>query len=338
MAAQKVSIYDIAQIAGISAGSVSKILNGKGNFSEKTRSYVLEIARREGYVPNEAAQNLRTKNTKTVGIITPNVSNEFYGNIIVQAEEALRSEGYVSYIANHHNDRDIEAEIVSSFMRRRVDGLLLVGGHRGFDPAAAQLDVPVVCVDRGIEEGPRNVFVGNDVEAMVLDAVGALLGLGCERVAFLSVVPFVGGKADRRLAGYRKALAEAGIRLDKNLILEGRPVHPHDPAETILDAFLDEGYGTDGVVAVGDRVAVGALASLEKHGLVPGQDVAVIGMDNTIYSQIARPSISTIERHIDQMAACAVEQLLLMMEGKGPAQHEIIVGHEVVERETTMRR
>ena len=339
MAPKQPSIYDIAQIAGISAGSVSKILNGKGSFSEKTRAAVLEIARREGYVANVAARNLRTQSTKTVGIVTPDVSNEFYSSIILHAEEALRGKGYISYIANHHNEAEREAEIVADLVRRRVDGLLLVGGHRSFDPAGMGVDVPVACVDRGVAKGPKAAFAGNDVGGITRDATTTLLDHGCTRVAFLSVIPFAGSKADRRLAGYKEALADAGIALDKNLILEGPSGHARPAlAEGILGACLDDGHEVDGVVCMGDRVAVHAITELSRRGIAVGRDVLVIGMDNSVYTRFARLRISSVERHVDQLASRAVEQLLPMMAGEEPQSKRVIVPHEIVERETTRGR
>ena len=107
-------------------------------------------------------------------------------------------------------------------------------------------------------------------------------------------------------------------------------------AEELVSACLDAGVTFDGVVALGDRVALGVVNALKAHGLRAGRDVRVIGMDNSIYSRICTPPISTVKRHTDEMAERGVEALLAMMGGEAPRETRIVVMHEVVERATTL--
>lgn len=335
--AQRTSIYDIAKLAGISAGSVSKILNGKGNFSQKTRDRVMAIAREQGYVANFAAKSLREASTHSVGIITPDVSNEFFSSIVLSAEVKLREQGYTSYICNTGGDARVEADCLRGLKQRQVDGFLFVGGGHAPDGKEVGSRMPAVCVDRDGTGDDLCVEVQNDVAGMTYDATRALLSHGCRRIAYLNVFHGQFHKTDTRYVGYARALAEVGIEPDDRLLLDG----PHRKksyveAEELVDGLLDGGVAFDGIVAIGDRIAVGAVNSLQKHGIAVGGEVRVIGMDDTLYTRIMRPTISTIDRHADVLAADAALALLAMLRGEAPASKRIVVPHDVIERETTL--
>jgi LacI family transcriptional regulator len=107
-------------------------------------------------------------------------------------------------------------------------------------------------------------------------------------------------------------------------------------AEEIVDALLDEGQCFDGIMAVGDRIAVGAINALRKRGVAVGSEVRVIGMDNTLYTRIMSPTISTIDRHTDVLAQDSAMALLAMLEGERPVGDKVVVPHRVIERETTL--
>jgi LacI family transcriptional regulator len=142
------SIYDIARLADISAGSVSKILNGKGHFSDATRKRVRDIAAQQGYVANFAAKSLRELRSHSVGIITPDVSNEFFSSIVLDAEIALRERGYTSYICNFSNDASVEEACVRGLRQKQVDAFLFVGGGGAVSRELVGESTPVACVDR----------------------------------------------------------------------------------------------------------------------------------------------------------------------------------------------
>ena len=165
-----------------------------------------------------------------------------------------------------------------------------------------------------------------------------LFAHGCQRVALASVSASLYRTEEHdQAAGYYRYLSEHGIRLDKNLVLEG----PHRQtslveAAQLAGACLDAGHGFDGVVALGDRVALGVVNALKERGVAVGTDVRVIGMDDSIYSRVSSPAISTVRRNTGQLAEKGVEALLALLAGEEPAQTRVVVPHEVVERATTL--
>ena len=338
MAKRSVSIYDIAQLAGVSTATVSNVLNNKGSYSTKTRDLVLRIAREQGYVANFAAKSLREASTKTVALLTPDVSNDFFSTLVLKAEGLLRAEGYTSYICNTANDDEREAEYLRNLISKQVDGIVFIGGVTR-TPVVLASDVPVVHIDHvGASGMSREVYVGNDMPQVSYDMTKTLFDHGCTQVALVSVsASFYRTAEHDQAAGYYRYLEDHGVRLDKNLVLEGshRQTSLIEAAE-LVDACLEAGYTFDGVVALGDRVALGVVNALKARNVNVGHDVRVIGMDDSIYSRISTPTISTVRRNTSEMAERGVQALLAMLKNEELAEKRIVVPHEVIERTTTL--
>lgn len=339
MAKRTVSIHDIADLAGVSTATVSNVLNGKGRVSEKTRERVLAVAREQGYVPNFAAKSLREGSTHSIGIITPDVSNEFYSSIVLGVETGLHEAGYDSYICNSSNDADREHDYVRGLVQKQVDGFVLVGGSADFEASEFDDDMPIVLIDRDastVSAGAYHVTVGNDVHALVGSMVETLAAHGCERIAFLMVTLRQEDATGRvRFDGYRDALERLGLSLREELVL--RTPH-HDKsyveAERTVTRLVSSGEPFDGIVCMGDRVALGAVQGLKASGLVPGKDVLVMGMDDMLFCRMTTPTISSARRNTDVMAQEGANALLKLLKSE-PAQ-DVVVPYEVVERETTL--
>lgn len=338
MAKRSVSIYDIAKLAGVSTATVSNVLNQKGSYSAKTRDLVLGIAREQGYVANFAAKSLREASTKTIALLTPDVSNDFFSTLVLKVEGLLRAAGYASYICNTANDDEREDEYVRGLISKQVDGIVYIGGATS-EPIQVAADLPVVHIDHTGSTGmSREVYVGNDMAKLSYDMTSTLFAHGCEHVALVSVsASLYHSRGHDQVSGYYDCLADHNVTLDKNLVLEG----PHRQtslieAAELVGECLDAGYVFDGVVALGDRVALGVVNALKARGVAVGTDVRVIGMDDSIYSRISSPAISTVRRNTDEMAERSVEALLAMLRGEQPEQTNIVVPYEVIERATTL--
>ena len=338
MKRRSVSIQDVAKIAGVSTATVSNVLNNKGNYSDATKQRVLDVAREQGYVANFAARSLRQASTKTVAILTPDVSNDFFSSMVLMAENQLHEAGYASYICNTASDPEREEGYVRDLLAKQVDGLVFIGGITRMSIDAPR-DIPAVHIDHTGTLGMKHeVHVGNDLELMGFDATEALLARGCEHIALVSVSASHYHSAEPgQVVGYRRCLEAHGVRLDKNLILEG----PHKQASIIeaaelVKACLDNGYAFDGAIALGDRVALGTVNALKERGIAVGTAVRVIGMDDSIYSRISSPTISTINRHTDEMVTRGINALLALMRGEESEAAGIVVPHEIVERATTL--
>lgn len=334
-----VSVYDIAELTGVSATTVSNVLNGRGRFSNKTRDLVLKVAQEQGYVVNLAARGLHSGRSHTAGIITTDVSNDYFSSIVLEIERLMRTSGYTSFICNTLYDPDQLVAYVQELRQRNSDGIFIVGGTAP-DNLAALTSQPLVLIDF-YSNGtlPANsVTVRTDLFQATADQVVTLARHGCRRIVFLLLdAPGSYRPGHPIYQGYRAGLAACGLPLYEELELIGphRKKSRMESRELVLD-LIDSGAEFDGVLAVGDRQALGAVEALQERGLTPGHDVRVIGLDNSLYSQLYTPSISTVERNTDEMARVGAKAMLAMIEGKEPDAHEFTIPHRIIERATTL--
>ncbi|WP_058270344.1 LacI family DNA-binding transcriptional regulator [Olsenella massiliensis] len=335
-----VSIYDIAKVCGVSAATVSNVLNDRGRFSQRTKRSVLKAANDLGYAPNLTARSLRVASTKTVAIITPDVCNDFFSNIVLHIERGMYLKGYASYIANSSYRSSVVNEYLQNLYQRGIDGYFLVG-YTGEEDFSIIADKPCALLDYTGPSRPDQYFLAvNDIGAMIRDQVRVLADRGCTRIA-LSVIntddSFSQGGSLYNV--FRDALQKNGLHFNPQLLLSG----PHlkssrrDSYERVSKA-LSSGLAIDGIAAIGDRLALGALEAVRDHGLKVGHDVKVMGIDDSLYSQISHPAISTISRNTNQLAMSCVEAMSDMLEGIELPCHEIVIPHKVIERESTLER
>lgn len=334
-----VSVYDIAQLTGVSATTVSNVLNGRGRFSKKTRDLVLKVADEQGYVVNLAARGLHSGRSHTAGIITTDVSNDYFASIVLELERLMRASGYTSFICNTMYDPNQLVAYVQELRQRNSDGLFIVGGTAP-DNLATLTSQPLVLIDFYSSGAlPVNsATVRTDLFQSTSDQVTVLARYGCQRIAILLLdAPRNYRPGHPIYQGYRAGLAACGLPFDSELEIVG----PHlkksriESRELVLD-LIDREVVFDGIVAVGDRQALGAVEALQERGLVPGQDVRVIGLDNSLYSQLYTPAISTVERNTDEMARAGAKAMLAMIEGKEPETREFTIPYRIIERATTL--
>lgn len=334
---QSVSVHDVARVAGVSATTVSNALNGRGSMSEATRRRVLAIAREMGYVPNLAAQSLRGAKSATVGIVVSDIGDQLMAEVVTGIETALWDAGYTCYICVTHNDASREGACLKRLCQRQVEGLVLVNGHGHPELGMLSEGLPVVFVDPTQRLGHVNtVYVASDWHAMIVDGVRALAAHGCERIALVNAFASMHAEDDVSVGALHDALDGLGLRLDRNLLLLGNSGGPREEGRRLVGRCFDEGNRPDGIACLGYPVALGAYDAMRERGLVPGRDALVINVGGTPDADMISPSLSSLERHACQMADRAAEALLAMMAGKEPPSREVLVSHEVVERESTL--
>lgn len=333
-----ISIRDIARIVGVSTATVSNALNGKGHCSEKTRSAVLEVARREGYVTNLAAKGLRQAKSHSIGIITPDVSNEFFSSLVLNIESFMHTKGYTSFICNTANNPEHSATYVRDMVQRNIDGFVFIGG-RGGEESKLIGETPTVFIDHLVLDRPaRSFYIENDLKRMTAGQTELLIRHGCKRIAFLVIDRHHTRIEDNEnFQGFASAIRAASLVLDRNLIFMGSHQQPSRlEATELVSQALNDGITFDGIVAVGDRPAIGAIAALEERGIAVGSEVKVIGTDNSPYSMLYKPSLSTVDRNVDMMARSGVNALAAMLDGTELSATEAVIPHRIVERATTL--
>lgn len=338
---KQLSMKDIARLAGVSIATVSRVINNNGRFSEETRQRVQRIIDENHYVANMAAKSLRESRTKTIGMIVPDISNDFFSTIALHTEQMLSQHGYSVFVCNTADDFDRETRYFRSLASKRVDGIVCISGSRALSENILPSNIPIVCVDRypeGITRIPR--VCSDDVHGGEL-ATEHLLQRGCHHIVFLTSLASDLNKTNREI-GYIKALTRWGIPFDATYCLRVTGKRPTmEEAASLVSQFMETNKPFDGIFAASDHAAVGALMALKHSGRNVPEDVKIIGFDDSIYSRLTSPTISSIQRFPEQLAHKGCEVLLQELENTGESQEpiptETIVPVSLVMRESTQQ-
>jgi LacI family transcriptional regulator len=315
---QAASAKQVAELAGVSLTTVSRVLRGRGAdaISPVTRQRVIAAAAEVGYRPNGLALALRRGVTETIGLIVPDISDAYFHQIARGVEDVVQRAGYGLLLTNTDRVPEREVVAVNMLLDKRVDGVIFAGGGISGD---AHLDAVAWGRTRVVVIGPHDLdapAVRVDDAAAIQEAVGYLAGLGRARILCLA------GREDwlvsrDRLAGYRKGVRGFGLVADDALISFGG-FGRADATARVRNAIA-AGVAFDGVVAFNDYCAIGALAALREAGLEVPRDVAVIGCDDIPEAELM--DLSSISFSQYEMGRAAAELLLSDPAAAPPATH-----------------
>lgn len=312
MSSREPTLADVAELAGVSLTTVSRVLNNRGYLSEKTKKNVADAIETLGYRPNSLARALHGKRTQTVGLIVPAVSLPFFGELAVEVENALADAGYRILICNSMGRADREREYLSLLVGNRVDGIIS-GAHNEGLGEYDTIRMPLVTIDRELSPSIPNVRCANE-EAGTM-ATRALIEGGCRHPLLLTSRS---GPRNLREAGYRAEIERAGLTPRVVTVPFDTPT-PQRFA-MVRDA-LDEARATapvDGVFATDDLAAAEVLEWARTRNLSVPADLSIIGFDGTETMRRALPHLATIRQPIEDIARAAVSILLDQIEGKAP--------------------
>ncbi|MFE9939946.1 MULTISPECIES: LacI family DNA-binding transcriptional regulator [Streptomyces] len=329
------TIHDVAREAGVSRGTVSRVLNGGHYVSPAAAEAVDAAIRRTGYVVNRHARSLITGRSDSVGFLLTEPQERFFEdpnfNVLLRGcTQALAAHDIplLLMIAGTQAER---RRIVRYITAGHVDGVLLVSSHSG-DPVAEELraaGVPLVACGKPIGLGSKVSYVAADDRDGARDMVRHLLGLGRRRVGVVTGPLDTPGGVER-LAGYKEVLAEAGLGIDERLIVSGD--YSRASGEAGAERLLAGAPDMDAVFVASDLMAQGVLAALHRAGRRVPQDVAVGGFDDSQAAVAASPGLTTIRQPWDRISSEMVRVLLAQVGGEDPAT--VILPTELVKRES----
>ena len=283
------SIRDIAEIAGVSVATVSRVLNKKGKYSATTEKRVLAVVNSCGYISNMSAKSLREARSHTVGLIVPNVTNAFFSQLAYSIETELFQRNYSVFICNSGTDADKERDYFRTLIGKCVDGILCISDLNEIPSDILDRGVPIVCIDRRPVVDRAVPWVGNDDRAAAFNATELLIRKGCRHILFISSHHSAYTRFDRD-KGYRQALEAHGIPADENYSMRRPGIDP-TPIETevMVYDFVQKGLPLDGIIASSEPAALGTLYALKRAGLRVPQDVKIVSFDSTLYSLLTDP-------------------------------------------------
>jgi LacI family transcriptional regulator len=310
-----VTLDQVADAAGVSPSTVSRVLNRSAKVSEAKRRVVEETVARLNFQLNPLARGLALGRSMSIGVVTQAMDSPFYGEAMRGVEDALDGTGFLPLFISGHWSESVEARCLQMLQARRVDGVVVLHGRLSdTDLMRVAERVPVVVTGRRLQ-GPQLLsFSIADFDGAV-QATQHLLELGHRVIAHLGG-PDSHPDAMERMAGYRHALEQAGIAFDARLVAQGE-LHEQSGA-VVMQRLLDSAPPFTAVFAANDQMAFGAQLALRRGGLRVPQDVSLVGFDDLPVSAFMMPPLTTVRQPARDIGRIAVQGMLALIEGRKP--------------------
>lgn len=332
---KQISLKEIAEICGVSTATVSRVINQNGRFSKETDEKVREVIKQYGYRPNQIAKGLRTNKVDTIGVIVPDITNEFFSTLILALQERLFQGDYSCVIFNTNESVEIERQCVASMTALNISGVVSVNGKLELSKLLPT-NTPVVYIDRKPEEiayRKHAMFLSSDHEYGAYLAGKELAACGCRRVGCITALPD-SSTTQMRNAGFSAACREFGMEMPEDLIFSPPEISNRSSYE-IVSKILVEKRQFDGLFCQTDWLAIGALEALLDHGIQVPEQVQLVGFDDTRASQIARLPLTTIHQPSKELGVQTAAAILKMANGYMPEGLVQRLPVELIRRETT---
>jgi LacI family transcriptional regulator len=319
-----VTLKDVARLSGVSAMTVSRVINGGERVSPQTRQRVEQAIAELGYVPSRVARGLIRQKTHTLALIVPDVANPFFTLIVRGAEDVARRADYRMILCDTRADLTIERDVIEEMIAHRVEGIAIApvsDRSRGHLRRLSKYGVPFVLIDRTVPGVDSDVVVG-DSAGGARRLLEHLIGLGHRRIGLIVESDEVSTARDRR-EGYEQALRAAGLPVDPTLIVR---------------ATVDPGGGFDGmrrlleleqpptaVFTVNNLVALGAIEAVRAQGLEVPDDIALVCFDDIEYASRLYPFLTVMAQPAETLGALGTQLLLDRVEGRARDDSRVVV-------------
>jgi LacI family transcriptional regulator len=307
MKSSQVTIKDIAKALGISPSTVSRALKDHPDISPRTRKAVKELAERLHYEPNAIALSLRSKSSKTIAVILPQIVHYFFSSVINGIEEVAYDAGYTVIICQSNEDYTKEKEIVHTLLSKRVDGILASVSKTttNFDHflEIQKSNVPIVFYDRVLNLPNSDRVIVDDYTGSY-KAVEHLIKMGCKRIAHLATSQDLLIGRNRK-NGYIQAMKDNNLEIDEEIILR---CDTDKHAQKCIPYLLSLQKTIDGIFAVNDLTAITAMYIIKRSGYKIPDDIAIVGFSNSVYSSMTDPPLTSVEQQGYEMGkrACSL--------------------------------
>lgn len=323
------TIKDVAERAGVSVTTVSRVLNNRGYISEATRKKVYKAMEELDYQPNEVARSLFRKRSNIIGLIVPTVAHPFFAELTAYVETYAYSRGYKVLVCNSQLDASKEQEYIWMLRRNQVDGIIMAS-HTLEVEEYKKLSLPVVTFERFISN--RIPYVTSDNYQGGKLAVELLLARGCKKIAHMCGSLHLDMLANQRHRAFVDVAEQRNVpyftvETDIN-------VFEMDKYEQLLADLMRQHPDIDGLFLNSDIMAIAAVKVCRKLGKRIPEDVKIVGYDDVAIASLVSPQITTIRQPLAEMSKLSVKLIENMVEGK-QVKVENCLPVELVERETT---
>jgi len=307
----KMTIKDIAKTAGISYSSVSRALNGLKGVSEETRQKVRDIAEQMDYSPNAVARGLVQKQTGTLGLIIPDITNPFYPELARGVEERASAAGYNTFLCNTNYELEKETSYIRNLLEKRVDGIILapISSQSNFLEQRKRMPLPCVYLGNAPQDTGYSFVITDNVRGGYL-AARTLIQKGYRKIGFISGNDG-GWMVDERYTGFKDAMKRYNLEIKDNYVqLEN---WRQESGFEIINKMIHSGDYPRAIIAGNDFLAMGILQGIKSNGLKVPYDIAVIGFDDIPAASWPEINLTTIKQPKIQMGADAVDVLVALL-------------------------
>lgn len=334
----RVTVEEIAKIAGVSKATVSRVLNNvPEGVGESTRSRVQKIIQEMNYTTDRSAFTARGMRSKSIALVVPDMANPFFADIAKAVETCAREKGFITILVNTDFSEENERKCLANLVAKKLDGIILVpsgktAGKEHFLPE--KYGIPMILLDRRLEGDYDWVGVYSDNEYASFRSCEMLIKNGSDRIAFLSGPQNVSTAAER-LEGYWQALKQYGCEHDPRMLAYGD--YTVESGYKAVLGLERAGVKYSAILAANDMMALGALNALKELSYKVPDEIELIGFDNISFSQYFDPPLSTIQQPTVEMGRKATEMLFRKIEGEEVTE-SIRLQPRILVRKTTKVR
>lgn len=340
---KKITIYDIAEMAGVSPATVSRVLTGNVRVSSAKKEKILELIRKYNFQPNASARSLISKETKIIGFILPDITHPFFSTVFLGAEKQALRLGYTLILCNSMNDNafnvtNMESLYLKVLLEKQVDGIIFMGGrindiyaNRDYTAEMNEIlrNVPIVMIN-GKMKDVDCCIVRTDEKAGIQNLVKYLAGLGHRKIGFIGGSKGI-SSSDEKLRTLKREAGKYNLICRKEWIIPSS--FSIDDGYESMEKMLENDELPTAVMAVNDFVAIGAMRAAEEHGLNIPRDISITGFDGIELANLVRPRITTVSQNCLTLGATAVDVIVGLLKGE-KSKKETVVRTELLVKES----
>ncbi len=303
---KNISIKELAALSGVSIATISRVINKKGGYSRETEERILALIKDKAYRQNVNARSLRTQKSQTIGVVLPDISNEFFAKIVQAIEKQAIKYNYSVFICNTDENMEIERRHLSNLAGQLVDGIIYIGGEFQIEKNEELRKIPMIYIDRYIDDS--EIYIESDNYYGGYLAAKELIESGCRRISIMKDIRKI-SSAHKRYKGFVRAMIDNKIKIDDRLVCDITEISYKEAKEKTLE-LLDSGEVFDGLFATNDTMALGAMMALNERRIKIPDEVKIVGFDNISATEIAGIPLTTINQNKQKMGEMAVELLM----------------------------
>ncbi|UQS85209.1 catabolite control protein A [Apilactobacillus apisilvae] len=329
---QSVTIYDVARESKVSMATVSRVLNGNSNVRPATKQKVMDVINKMEYRPNAVARGLASKKTTTVGVIIPDVTDEYFASLARGIDDIASMYKYNIILANSDDNPDKQIKVLNNLLSKQVDGIIFMGNEISDELIIEfkRSNAPIVLAG-SIDDSGSVPSVNIDYTDAVMDETIQLIKHSNRKIAFISGSLNQTINKKYRLKGYRKALKKYNYKFDDKMIFETNS--SYEDGYKLANKLINE--KVKAAIVTNDELAAGVMNGLTDSGINIPNDFEIFTSNNTKLSKMVRPQLSSITQPLYDIGAVSMRLLTKIMNNEPINEKQVLLNYDILQRDST---